>query len=100
MLGRLCGGGFRPEDLMKARQIVESGSFGPETLKVAYQAFDEAWQSVARCIGNDPVSIEAARVKLANAVLAVCQEKSRDPSALKTAALAILARDYRLDLKP
>jgi hypothetical protein len=100
MFGRLCGGrGFRPEDLMKARQIVESGSFGPETLKVAYQAFDEAWQCIASSIGNDPVSIEAARVKLANAILAVCQEQSRDPHALKTAALAILARDYRLDLK-
>jgi len=83
---------------MKARQIVASGSFGPETLKVAYQAFDEAWQSVAGYFGNDPVTIEAARVKLANAILAVCHEDSRDFRALKTVALAILARHYRLDL--
>ncbi|HEU0062960.1 MAG TPA: hypothetical protein VFR19_23990 [Hyphomicrobiaceae bacterium] len=84
---------------MKARQIVESGSFGPETLKLAYQAFDEVWQSVSGYFGNDPVTIEAARVKLANAILAACEEESRDFKALKTAALAILARHYRLDLK-
>ena len=85
---------------MKARQIVESGSFGPESLKLAYQAFDEAWQSIAGYFGDDPVTIEAARVKLANAILAVCEEENRDSRALKTAALAILARHYRLDLNP
>jgi hypothetical protein len=85
---------------MRARQIVESGSFGPDTLKVAFQAFDETWQSVAGHFGNDPVTIEAARVRLANAILAVCQEESRDLRALKTAALAILGRHYRLNLQP
>jgi hypothetical protein len=84
---------------MKAREIVQSGSFGPDTLKVAYQAFDEAWASVAPRFGTDPTAIEAARIKLANAILAVSKEDSRDPKALKAAALAILARDYRLDLR-
>jgi hypothetical protein len=83
---------------MKARQIVESGSFGPDTLKVAYQAFDEAWASIAAHFGTDPMAIEAARIKLANAILAVSKDGSRDPNALKRAALAILARDYRLEL--
>ena len=85
---------------MRARQIVESGSFGPETLKVAFQAFDEAWQSVASHFGNDPVIIEAARIKLANAILAVCQGESRDLCTLKMAALAILGRHYRVNLEP
>ena len=84
---------------MKARQLVESGSFGPDALKVAYQAFDEAWESVAAHFGADPVAIEAARLRLANAILAVTHNDSRDASALKTAALAILAAHYRLDLK-
>jgi hypothetical protein len=83
---------------MKARQIVESGSFGPDTLNVAYQAFDEAWASIAAHFGTDPMAIEAARIKLANAILAVSKDDSRDPHALKRAALAILARDYRLEL--
>jgi hypothetical protein len=84
---------------MKARQLVESGSFGPDALKVAFQAFDEAWESVAAHFGTDPLAIEAARVRLANAILSVTNDDSRDASALKTAALAILATHYRLDLK-
>lgn len=85
---------------MKARQLVESGSFGPDTLKAACQAFDEAWQSVASHFGTDPAVIEAARVKLANAILAASNEANRDPSELKARALAILAGVYRLPLEP
>jgi len=85
---------------MKARQVVESGSFGPETLKVAREAFDAAWASVADYFGTDSTVIEAARVKLANAILAMCHEEMGDPTALKNAALGVLARQYRLDLKP
>jgi hypothetical protein len=84
---------------MKARQLIDSGSFGPDTLKAAYQAFDELWQTIAAHCGNDPEAIEAARVKLANAILAVSKDDSRDPTELKKAALAILARDCRLGLK-
>jgi hypothetical protein len=83
---------------MKARQHVDSGSFGPDALKVARQAFDEAWASVAGHFGNDPTLIEAARVKLANTILAMCHEEIGDPVALKKAALGVLARDYRLNI--
>jgi hypothetical protein len=38
-------------------------------------------------------------MRLANAILAVSKDDSRDPSELKTAALAILARSYRLPSK-
>jgi hypothetical protein len=92
------GGNFALGTPMKARQIVESGSFGPETLKVARQAFDEAWASVAAHFGNDPLLIEAARLKLANAVLAKCHDEMGDLVALKQAALGMLARQYRLNL--
>ena len=47
---------------------------------------------MAAHFGTDPVAIEAARLRLANAILAVTHNDSRDVSALKTAALAILAR--------
>jgi hypothetical protein len=85
---------------MKAYQHIDSGSFGPDALKVARQAFDEAWASVADHFGSDPTLIEAARLKLANAILAMCQEEIGDPVALKQAALGILARDYRLNITP
>jgi hypothetical protein len=100
-LRRLCGGGFFAlRDFMKARQLVDSGSFGPETLKVARQAFDDAWSSVAGHFGTDPGAIEAARLKLANAILALCHEEMGDPVALKKAALGVLAREFRLDPPP
>jgi hypothetical protein len=98
---RLCGGGyFALGSLMKAYQHIDSGSFGPDALKVAREAFDEAWASVAGHFGSDPTLIEAARVKLANTILAMCREEVGDPVALKKAALGVLARDYRLDISP
>ena len=36
---------------MKARSIIGNASFGPDTLKVLYQAFDDAWASVAGNFG-------------------------------------------------
>lgn len=32
---------------MKARQLIGESSYGPEVLKVLYQAFDQAWAEVA-----------------------------------------------------
>jgi hypothetical protein len=80
---------------MKARQLVESASLGPEALKVAYQAFDDAWASIAANYGTDALAIEAARLKLANAILSLIDETTRDPVALKNAALEKIALSYR-----
>jgi hypothetical protein len=38
-------------------------------------------------LGNDPLEIDNARYKLANAMLSVASEDSRDVEVLKTAAL-------------
>ena len=65
---------------MKARQLVAGASLGPEALKVAYAAFDQAWETIAANFGNDNDAAEAARLKLANAILAVMREDSRDPA--------------------
>jgi hypothetical protein len=79
---------------MKARQVVENASLGPDTLKVAYQAFDDAWASIADNYGNDPLAIEAARLKLANTILSLIDDTTRDPAALKRAALEKMALNY------
>ena len=76
---------------MKARQLIDGASYGPETLKAMGQAFDEAWQSIA---GNDPQDIERARLRLANALLSVTAEDSRDVEALKRGALQAMALNY------
>ena len=80
---------------MKARQLVDGASYGPETLKVIGQAFDEAWANIAGNFGNDPDDIERGRLKLANALLSVASEDCRDVEALKRRALQAMALAYR-----
>jgi hypothetical protein len=80
---------------MKARQLIHAASYGPDVLKVLAQAFDEAWLSVAGNFADDPQTVEAARFKLANAVLSVADEDSRDAEAVKRDALEAMAVSYR-----
>jgi len=80
---------------MKARHLLGSSSFGPEALKGITQAFDDAWNSIAAKIGNNPLAIEAARLKLANIILAIAQNEGGDPEQLKRAALDLMAKDLR-----
>ena len=80
---------------MKARQLIDGAAFGRDALKVIGQAFDEAWKEVAGNFGDDPQDIEAARLKLANAVLSLAHEDTRNVDVLKRAALQQMALDYR-----
>jgi hypothetical protein len=80
---------------MRARQLIDSASFGPDALKTMRDGFDAAWAEIADGFGKDPLVIEAARIKLANAVLSVASEDSRDVEALKRAALEVMARSSR-----
>ena len=80
---------------MRARQLIDSTSFGPDALKAIGEAFDAAWAEIAGNFGNDPRDIENARHKLATALLSVASEESRDVEALKKAAMLSLALDYR-----
>ncbi len=56
---------------MRARQLIDDASFGPDALKAIGDAFDAAWAEISDTFRTDPVTIEAARLKLANAVLSV-----------------------------
>jgi len=80
---------------MRARQLIDNASFGPDALRVMGEAFDAAWAEIAGNFGNDPVVIEAARMKLANAILSNASEDSGDIEALKQAALQAMARSSR-----
>ena len=68
---------------MKARCLIGSAAYGPETLKAIGQAFDEAWASIADHFGPEPMSIEAGRLQLAEALLSVATEGNHDVEALK-----------------
>jgi hypothetical protein len=80
---------------MRARQLIDGASFGPEALSAINQAFDEAWVEIAGNFGNDQTEIETARYSLATALLSIASEDSRDVQVLKTAALQRMALDYR-----
>jgi hypothetical protein len=80
---------------MGARQRIAGASFGPEALRVIGQAFDAAWVEIAGNFGNDPGQVEAARVKLAKAILSNATDDSRDVEALKKAAIERMVMDYR-----
>jgi hypothetical protein len=75
---------------VKGRQLVGGTSLGPETLEVAYQAFDMAWAEISERFGDNPEAIESARLELGKAVFAVTKEGSTDPIQLKNAALRMM----------
>ena len=81
---------------MKARELVASASFEPEALSVVGQAFDLAWNEIAPNFGDNPAVLEAARVRLAHAILSVAKDDVRDAGDLKTASLQVFALAYRL----
>jgi hypothetical protein len=78
---------------MKARNLIQGATYGPETLKVIRNAFDDAWSEIGSQF--DGLQSQAARLKLARAVLSVAREDSRDPDELKNAALQVMAMAYR-----
>jgi hypothetical protein len=77
---------------MKARHLIDGTSYGPDTLKALTQAYDEAWAVIAGNFGEG--SIQAGRVRLANALLSVAFQDSRDVEALKRGALEAMALSY------
>jgi arginase family enzyme len=80
---------------VRARQLLDGASFGPDALRAVSEAFDAAWSEIADHFGNDPADIENARYKLATALLSIASEESRDVDVLKKAALLKLALDYQ-----
>ena len=77
------------------RQQLKSCAFGPDALKAVAKAFDAAWAEIAGHFGNDLIQVELARLKLADGLLSIANEDSRDAEVLKKAALQRMALDYR-----
>jgi hypothetical protein len=81
---------------MKARELISSASYGPDTLKIDFQSFDQAWGSIAHNFGDNALAIQTARVKLANIILSVPHHHHQsDVEQIKNSALEMMARDYR-----
>jgi hypothetical protein len=54
---------------MKARQLIDGASYGPETVKAMGEAFDQAWAEISGNFGDNPTQIESAQLRLADAVI-------------------------------
>jgi hypothetical protein len=80
---------------MRARRLLDGASFGLAAMQAIGQAFDAAWTEIDRNFGDEAADVEDARYKLANALLSVAREDSRDVEALKKAALQRMALEYR-----
>jgi hypothetical protein len=80
---------------MKAHQLIEGATYGPETLKVISKAFDDAWSEISGQFSNSELQAQSARLKLSHAVRAVAREDSGDSDELKNAALQIVAMNQR-----
>ena len=76
---------------MKARHVIGNGAYSPETLKVLFKAFDDAWDVIAPTITARAGAIEATRLKLANIILSLAHNGTSDPEQIKSAALQIFA---------
>lgn len=84
---------------MKAKQVIEGATLGPEALKAIGEAFDQAWADVDDVFAG-PLAKEVARLYLANAMLAVATDDSRDVDALRSHGLSALALKYPQTILP
>ena len=73
--------------VMQVRRIFAGASFGPDALKVLFRAYDEAWAILAPRYGNDQPAIDAGRLRLADIMLALMREDTRDVAWLRDEAL-------------
>jgi hypothetical protein len=78
-----------------ARELIDQSTYGPEALKILYQAFDEAWEAMAAMYTDDPDRAEIARLKLANAILSFPVDEIKDAEQIKQSSLQIMALQYR-----
>ena len=73
---------------MKARSLLNGSAYGPERLNEIYEAFDKAWAAIKPLVQDAPLAQEAARLKLANMILAVAGDGSDARSSKKKARRA------------
>jgi hypothetical protein len=78
-----------------ARELIDESTYDPEALRILYQAFDEAWETMAAKYVNDPDRAEIARLKLANTILSFPVDEIKDAEQIKQSSLQLMALQYR-----
>jgi hypothetical protein len=75
---------------MKARQLIDNSSYGPDELRVLGEAFDDAWVRLAPTVDRRPEAIEAARLKLAGTILDLARCGNFNPQWLADTAVQLM----------
>lgn len=81
---------------MRARNYISSAAYGAEEVEVILRAFDAAWAQIEHHFYDCQLSVEPARLRLADELLALAEKSPRDPEDLKNRALQAMAMHYRL----
>jgi hypothetical protein len=76
---------------MKAQKLLQNAVLQPDQLSLVIGAFDGAWNEI-KARYHTPTSIEAGRLRLANAMLAAYRNGATNTEALKAAGLAAMSR--------
>jgi hypothetical protein len=74
---------------MKARVLIEGASLGPNDLKAACQAFDDAWSDISARY-KTPNATEAARLRLASLILSLVAD-TKDARVMQAIAVQEMA---------
>jgi hypothetical protein len=69
------------------RALIGGADFDPDTLAVVSAAFDNAWAEVAPHVNGQPAAIECARTTLADFILGLARNGTRDVQALTDGAV-------------
>ena len=78
---------------MKARRLIAKAVYGPAELTTIGKAFDDAWEQISPQVSGRAEAVEAARLKLAEIVLGLTNDGTRDPGKLAEAAVDLM-RDH------
>ncbi len=77
---------------MEALKLIAGANYGPSQVAVLRQAFEAAWQQIAPSVSARASAIQAARLRLAHAVLAAAPNGPMQVERIKADALkAMLA---------
>jgi hypothetical protein len=79
---------------MKAREVIGTAAYDSEERDVILRAFEDAWAEIEHHFHDCPRSIMAARVWLADEILAAADQSSRDAQMLKSLGLQAMAMHY------
>jgi hypothetical protein len=73
-----------------ARHLIQGASFDPVTLPILAAIFKEVWSSIAALYGEDPQTMEKARLKLATVVLDLARDGQLGPLQITRTAARLM----------